>query len=254
MALLEVRDLRLSFGGVSVLDGLSFDVAEGEVCALIGPNGAGKTSLFNCVSRLYRPTSGTIVLAGRDLLAVPPHRIARLGIARTFQNLALFPTLSVLDNVISGGHAGTRTGFAGAALRLPGAIREERRSRERARELLDLIGLADLADRPAAGLPFGTLKRVELARALAAGPRLLMLDEPANGLTHGEVDELCELIGGVRERLGLSVLLVEHHMAMVMAISDRIVVMDVGTKIAEGPPDRVRADPRVITAYLGSPA
>jgi branched-chain amino acid transport system ATP-binding protein len=252
--MLEVHDLTVRFGGITALDGVGFDVGRGEMVGLIGPNGAGKTTLFNCLTRRYAPGSGTITYEGGDLTAVAPHAIAGLGIARTFQNLGLFPRLSVRDNVLVGAHHRGRAGFLSAGLRLPGVRREERTLLADADGVLERLGLTGVAGHPAAGLPFGTLKRVELARALAAGPRLLMLDEPANGLTHGEVDELCELIGGVRERLGLSVLLVEHHMAMVMAISDRIVVMDVGTKIAEGPPDRVRADPRVITAYLGSPA
>jgi branched-chain amino acid transport system ATP-binding protein len=251
VSVLDVQDVTVRFGGIVALDGLSFSIDEGQICGLIGPNGAGKTTMFNVVSRIYQPTGGSVRYHDHDLLALPAHKIASIGIARTFQNLALFPTMTLLENVMVGAHSQGKVGFVRAITRI-GAHKENREIKQFAGELLYQLGLGPLAHRPAAGLPFGTLKRLEIARALAARPAFLLMDEPAAGLTHSEVDELGDTVVQIRDQFNLTVLLVEHHMAMVMRISDKVVAMDFGRKISEGDPDTVRNDPAVIEAYLGA--
>ena len=250
MALLEVNDIGVRFGGIIALRDLTFQIKEGQILGLIGPNGAGKTTMFNVISRVYQPSGGTVTFDGKNLLHARADNISRFGIARTFQNLALWARLSVLENVMLGAHTQGDKGFLRSALRI-GVRSEERRLAMHAYGILDELGLTQYAFQPAAGLPYGTLKRIEIARALASNPKLLMLDEPAAGLTHSEVDELGDLVKELRDRRNLTVLLVEHHMSMVMAISDNIVVLDFGAKIAEGVPEEISRNPRVIEAYLG---
>jgi branched-chain amino acid transport system ATP-binding protein len=252
MSLLQVRDVAVRFGGIVALDGVSFDVAAGSIVGLIGPNGAGKTTLFNCLSRLYECDRGEIVFDGRSLLATPRHRIAGTGIGRTFQNVALFGSMTVLENVMLGAHSRSASGFLANALRLPGVRREEAAIAAKAASLLELLQLSRVAAMPVMQLPFGTRKRVELARALAAEPKLLLLDEPASGLNHEEVGELGSLIRALRERLRLTVLLVEHHMSLVMSISERVVALNFGRVIAQGAPAEVRRHPELERAYLGA--
>ncbi|MBI2217432.1 MAG: ABC transporter ATP-binding protein [Candidatus Rokubacteria bacterium] len=252
MPLLAVQDLSISFGGLAALAGVSFDVEAGEVAALIGPNGAGKTTVFNLLTGLYRPTRGRAMLDGEDLLGLVPHEIARRGVARTFQNTEVFRRLSVLDNVLVGQHTRLSGGLLGGLLGSPRVRREEAEARRRAETLLARVGLGDVADVDAASLPLGRQKRLEIARALALGPRLLLLDEPAGGLNPTETRELMRLIRGLRDEDGLAILVVEHNMELVMGISERVVVLHYGKRLAEGKPHEVARNPAVIEAYLGS--
>ena len=249
--LLAISALSVRFGGIVALNDVSFDVGHGQICGLIGPNGAGKTTLFNCLSRLYQPETGRINFDGHELLQQPRHRMAALGIGRTFQNLALFRSMTVRRNIMVGGHCTIRGGFVANALRLPLVAREEARLAARTDALLAALDLEAIADAPVRGLTFGVQKRVELARALACEPKLLLLDEPAGGLNSEEVDKLRALILMVRERFKLTVLLVEHHMNLVMRVSDKVVALDFGRKIADGTPSEVQSTPEVIRAYLG---
>ena len=250
MALLEVRDVRRTFGGLVALDNVTFDVPQGAIKGIIGPNGAGKTTLFNIVSGVLPPDKGSIRFRDRTVTGLPPYRIARRGVSRTFQNLSLFLNMSVLENVMVGRHCRTRAGWSGSALRMPWQRREERAIRAAALEQLEVLGLAHAADAPVGSLSFGRRRLVELARALATEPELLLLDEPASGLNTHETDELATRIRAIRDD-GVTILLVEHDMSLVMDVCDDILVLDFGQPIAEGPPAAVRSNPKVVAVYLG---
>jgi branched-chain amino acid transport system ATP-binding protein len=252
--LLEASDLRVRFGGVAALAGASFAVAEGEICGLIGPNGAGKTTLFNCISGLTAIDDGRLSFAGERIDGAPAHAIVRKGISRTFQNLGLYPEMSVIENVLLGGYSTGKGGFVAAALRWPRLRRDERRMRDLALAALRDVGLVHLAEQQTGSLPYGTMKRIELARALMSRPRLLLLDEPAGGLAHGEVEEFAALIRDLRRRYRLTILLIEHHMRFVMELCDHVVVLHLGATLADGRPEQVKRDPHVIAAYLGAAA
>ncbi|MCG8425863.1 MAG: ABC transporter ATP-binding protein [Chromatiales bacterium] len=250
MAMLKVDHLTKSFGGVTAISKLHFEAPEQQVYSIIGPNGAGKTTLFNMLSGIYVPDTGSIQLNGEEIIGKRPHAVAEMGVSRTFQNLQLFFNMTVLDNVAVGCHLRTDSGLFSSALRLPKVQHEERRARDWAVEALAFCGLDQYKDHDAGSLPYGVLKRIEIARALAVQPKLLLMDEPAAGLNDTETLEMRSLIRRISEA-GITVMLVEHNMGLVMEVSDRILVIDYGSRLAEGTPEEIQNDPKVIAAYLG---
>ena len=249
--ILQVRGLTKRFGGLAAVNEVDFDVREGGISGLIGPNGAGKTTIFNLITGVYKVSSGTVSFGGRDITDLEPHRIAGLGVTRTFQNIRLFKNLTVFENVLTACHASAGYSIVDSLLRLPRFRREEKAIRDKADGLLEILGLADRKDAIANGLPYGLQRRLEITRALALDPRLLLLDEPAAGMNPDETEQLMRLIGEIRDRFKLSVLVIEHHMDLVMGLCEHIVVLNFGQKLADGSPDAIRGDKRVVEAYLG---
>jgi branched-chain amino acid transport system ATP-binding protein len=253
MSILELKDATIKFGGLIAVNEVSFTLEKGDLFGLIGPNGAGKTTCFNLITGVYKPTSGSILFNGREIQGTPPNKIANLGICRTFQNIRLFPALSVLENVVVGGFLRHRTTLASALFYLPTSLKETRRLKDEAMEYLKILDLGDVPNARSADLPYGMQRRLEIARAMATKPELLLLDEPAAGMNPQEKQDLMETVKRIRDDHGITILVIEHDMRFVMNLCERIVVLDHGEEIAHGPPDAIRNDPKVISAYLGEP-